>query len=60
VKKRLQLDNLSEMPKEKRPPDYMIWWGTSEDLEDWIDNVYSVKEKQQEEFSFMIPEENVE
>lgn len=34
-----QIDNLSELPKEKRPPDSIIWDGTSEDLEEWLDKV---------------------
>jgi 3-phenylpropionate/cinnamic acid dioxygenase small subunit len=32
-----------EIPKEKRPPDLMIWDGTADELEDWIDRVFSNK-----------------
>ena len=40
IRKRQQIDNLLELPKDKRPPDSMIWDGTSEELEDWVDRVF--------------------
>jgi len=58
VKKRQQLDNLLELPKEKRPPDLMIWWGTPEDIEDWLDKVYSRKPKD-DKIEFIIREEEI-
>jgi hypothetical protein len=39
IRKHLQIDNLSELPKEKRPPDSLIWDGYAEELEEWIDRV---------------------
>jgi len=39
IRKRQQIDSLSELPKDKRPPEKMIWDGSPEDMEDWIDNV---------------------
>lgn len=39
VRKRQQIDSLAELPKDKRPPEKMIWDGTPEEMEDWIDNV---------------------
>ena len=61
VKKRRQVDNLMEVPKDKRPPDYMIWWGTPEEMETWLDRMFDHDEnKPVEEFSFIIPEENIE
>jgi hypothetical protein len=39
IRKRLQIDNLSELPKEKRPPDELIWDGYSEELDEWIERV---------------------
>ena len=39
VRKRQQVDNFNELPKDKRPPEKMIWDGAPEELEDWIDNV---------------------
>ncbi len=46
IRKMQQIDNLSELPKEKRPPDDIIWDGTSEELEEWIDRVFYKKEAQ--------------
>ena len=44
MKKRVQLDNLNELEKKKRPPEMMIWDGTSDDIEDWLDKVFDRKE----------------
>ncbi len=43
IRKLQQIDNLSELPKEKRPTDEIIWDGTSEDLEEWIEKVLGDK-----------------
>lgn len=32
-----------EMPKEKRPPDIMIWDGKPEEIEEWVDKMYDHK-----------------
>ena len=34
-----------ELPKEKRPPDDIIWDGSPEDMEDWLDRIFGNKEK---------------
>jgi len=34
------VDNLNELEKEKRPPDEMLWNGTSEDLDEWLEKVF--------------------
>lgn len=39
------MSNLHEMPKDKRPPDLMIWDGTADELEDWIERVYNLGSK---------------
>lgn len=39
IRKRQQIDNLAELPKEKRPPDSILWDGTSEEIDKWLDNV---------------------
>jgi hypothetical protein len=49
IRKRQQVDGLNEMPKEKRPPDKIIWWGTPEELEEWIEKVYPSKGNKAEE-----------
>jgi hypothetical protein len=40
------VDSLSELSKEKRPPERLIWYGKSEDLEEWMDNVTGAKKSQ--------------
>jgi hypothetical protein len=61
AKKRLQIDNLNELQKEKRPPDTILWWGTAEDLEEWLDKVLGTKkEVQDENLEFMIRQEDIE
>jgi len=58
IRKRMQIDNLSELGKEKRPPDDMIWEGTPEEMESWLDRVLKGKEKK--ELEFIINEEDVD
>jgi hypothetical protein len=43
IRKRLELDSYYELPKEKRPPDKLIWYGTSEEVEKWFDKVFDRK-----------------
>ena len=45
IRKRQQLDSLNELPKEKRPPDSIIWDGSPEDLDEWISRVLDTKHK---------------
>ena len=44
IRKRQQIDNLNTLPKEKRPPEDMIWDGTSEDIDEWLNKVFDIKE----------------
>lgn len=43
LRKRMQIDNLSELPKAKRPPDSILWDGTSEELDNWLERVFDNK-----------------
>lgn len=43
IRKRQQLDSLAELPKDKQPPDSILWEGTPEDLDEWIDRVLDTK-----------------
>jgi hypothetical protein len=52
IRKRMQLDNLNELGKDKRPDDFLIFDGTSEELEKWLDRVLSGKEQTQFIFEF--------
>jgi hypothetical protein len=43
IRKRLQYDSFSELPKEKQPPDDI--WDKPEELEEWFDKVFKRNEK---------------
>lgn len=43
IRKRMQIDSFDEVPKDKRPPDSMIWYGTTEDIDRWFDKVFKSK-----------------
>lgn len=45
IRKRLQVDGYMELPKEKRPPDKIIWDGKPSEIEEWFDRVYNRKKK---------------
>lgn len=45
IRKRIQVDNLNELPKEKRPPIKMLWEGTSEEIDEFLEKVFDVKKK---------------
>ena len=50
IRKHIQEDNLSELPKDKRPPEKMLWDGKSEELNDWLDNIWDTKKSNFVEF----------
>lgn len=56
VKKRMQIDNWMELPREKRPPESI--WDKPGDLEEWFDRIYG--EESQTEFSVGWNENEVE
>lgn len=39
LRKQIQVNSFNELPEEKRPPDRIIWWGTAEELEQWVKRV---------------------
>lgn len=49
-----------ELPKEKRPPDYIIWDGTPEEIDDWLDRVFDPKKKSQQNVEILIKPNEVE
>ena len=53
IRKMQQIDNLNELPKEKRPPTEIIWDGTSDELEEWLESVLS-SPKNKKEVEFII------
>lgn len=44
IRKRAQLDSFSELPKEKRPPDEIIWYGSPEEMDRWFDKIFDRKD----------------
>lgn len=48
IRKMQQIDNLNELPKEQRPPDNILWDGTSEDLDNWLEKVMNPKKKKEQ------------
>ena len=44
MRKKIQVDNLSELPKEKRPPIKMMWEGTPEEIDTFLERVYGKNE----------------
>ncbi len=56
-----QLDNLNELPKSKRPPDSIIWDGTPDELDEWLDKVLGdPKKKEQSHVQLVIKDGEVE
>jgi len=53
IKKRIQIDNLNQLPKEKRPPEWMIWDKPPEQIEEWIDKVFNRKKEETAEVVIM-------
>lgn len=52
IRKRVQVDNFNELPKEKRPDDHMIWDEAPEEIEAWLDRVFKGKEQLNSEIYF--------
>jgi hypothetical protein len=59
IRKNKQIDSFRELPKEKRPPTSMIWWGTPEELDRWFDRVFDRKKEDGSEV-FLIDESEIE
>ncbi len=43
IRKLIQVSSFNELPKEKRPPDSIVWWGTAEEIDSWIERVFDYK-----------------
>ena len=56
-----QIDNLNELPKDKRPPEDIIWEGTSDDLDEWLDRVLGdPKKRTQDKVQLLIKDDEIE
>jgi len=62
IRKRQQIDSLNELPKEKRPTEFMVWEGTSDDIERWLDKVFPKDSKKEHQFGnkVIISEDEIE
>lgn len=49
IRKREQIDNLNELPKEKRPTEQLIWEGTTKELDRWLEKVMGSKSEKESE-----------
>lgn len=54
IRKMQQIDSLNELPKDKRPPDDILWDGTAEDLDEWLNRVLNSKGKTQTNVDILI------
>jgi hypothetical protein len=61
ARKRQQVDNLNELTKEKRPPEMTIWFGTQDEVEEWLDRVFDYKNEKSstESLDFIIDERDI-
>ena len=59
-RKRMQIDNLNELPKKERPPDDILWSDNPDDLEDWIEKVVHKKKKDDKDETFEISLDEIE
>lgn len=59
IRKRQQIDNLSELPKDKKPPDSIIWDSDPEVLEEWLEKVFDTK-KGNNKIEFSINPKDIE
>jgi len=60
IRKLIQVDTFNELPKEKRPPSSIIWDGTPEELEEWIEEVVLEKHNNPTYGSIIIDLDEVE
>lgn len=59
IRKRAQLDSYNELPRDKVPPDTMIWYGKPEDLEEWFDKVLYNNDEDYDKAVFEIEESEI-
>lgn len=60
IRKLAQVESFKELPRDKRPPDDIVWWGSAEDIEKWFDKVLDRKEENPDEAVFIIEESEIE
>jgi hypothetical protein len=60
IRKRQQIDSLNELPKEKKPTEDIIWNGTPEEMEEWLEKVFDSKHKDSQSVTFDIKQSEIE
>lgn len=60
IRKRQQIDNLNELPSEKRPPDNILWHNNPDVLNNWIERVTGRKEDNAEQGIINFPIDEIE
>ncbi|MHA1304673.1 MAG: hypothetical protein ACTSPI_13325 [Candidatus Heimdallarchaeaceae archaeon] len=61
IRKRQQVDSFNELPKEKRPTEFMIWWGAPEEIDVWFDKVFNRKNNPElDTITLVINEDEIE
>ena len=60
IRKRLQIDSLNELPKEKRPPESILWHSNPDKLDEWIEKVFNKKTKDTAQDTINLPIFNIE
>lgn len=59
-RKRVQIDNLNELPSEKRPPENILWHNNPDKLTKWIKKVTGKAEEKVEQDIISFPIGEVE
>jgi len=60
IRKRAQIDSFNELPQEKRPPEKMIWYGDSKDIDNWFKKVFKLRDENPNEFILEISDAEIE
>lgn len=60
IRKRQQIDSLNELPKDKKPTESIIWDGTPEEMEEWLEKVFDQKNKDSQKVTFQIKDNEIE
>ncbi len=60
MRKRAQVDNYSELPSEKRPPEDMIWWGSPEEIDNRFDKVFKRNENPEHDILLEVDDREIE
>jgi len=54
----MQVDGLNQLPDEKRPPDLIIWAGTPEQIDEWLEKVNNPR--REKDSTFIISAKDIE